>query len=185
MPGYRLPEMENNWFYVPDPPGLASLRAHGRRIDYVLPFWFGVREDGGLQDMSDAEGVAAIQGFGLPVLAIVHNYSSPSFGPLIHRLLTTDELRRVLVRSITEMLRSRGFAGVNIDFEFVPPGDRAALTLFMRELYAALRPLGFLTTISVPAELEDNPRHPFSGAFSYPDLAPVSDQMYVLAYDEH
>lgn len=28
---------------------------------------------------------------------------------------------------------------------------------------------------SVPAELEDNPRHPFSGAFSYPDLARVSD----------
>jgi spore germination protein YaaH len=176
---------ENNWFYVPDPPGRSSLEAHGRELNYVLPFWFGVREDGTLQDMSDAEGTALIRAYNLSVLAIVHNYSSPEFGPLIHRLLTAERLRQTLVVSIVEMLQARGFAGVNIDFEFVPPEDRPYLTLFMAELYAALHPLRLLTTISVPAELEDNPRHPFSGAFSYPDLARVSDQMYVLAYDEH
>ncbi|MGQ9712437.1 MAG: glycosyl hydrolase family 18 protein [Desulfotomaculales bacterium] len=179
------PLFENNWYYVPDPAGLASLEAHGRLLDYVIPFWFGVREDGGLQDISDPQGLALMRTLNLPILAIVHNYSSPRFGPLIHRLLTVDDLRQTLVASIVEMLRSRGFTGVNIDFEFVPPEDRPYLTLFMTGLYAALQPLGFLVTISVPAELEDNPRHPFSGAFSYPDLARVSDQMYVLAYDEH
>ncbi|KUK41511.1 MAG: Glycoside hydrolase family 18 [Clostridia bacterium 62_21] len=179
------PLFENNWYYVPDPAGLASLEAHGRLFDYVIPFWFGVREDGSLQDMSDSQGLALMHTLKLPILAIVHNYASPQFGPLIHRLLTVDELRRALVANIVEMLRSRKFPGVNIDFEFVPPEDRPYLTLFMTELYAALHPLCLLTTISVPAELEDNPQHPFSGAFSYPDLARVSDQMYVLAYDEH
>ncbi len=55
----------------------------------------------------------------------------------------------------------------------------------MRELYDALMPLGKQVTISVPAELEENPQHPFSGAFSYRDLARYSDYLYVLAYDEH
>lgn len=180
-----IPALQNNWYYVPDPAGVASLEAHGRQLDYIIPFWFGVTADGGLQDQSDAEGLRLIRSFNLPVLAIVHNYSSPRYGPLIHRLLTTESLRRTLVAGIVELLRSRGFAGVNIDFEFVPPADRPFLTLFMTELYRALKPPGFLATISVPAELEDNPRHPFSGAFSYPDLAPVSDQMYILAYDEN
>ena len=40
-------------------------------------------------------------------------------------------------------------------------------------------------TISVPAKLSDDPEHPFSGAFDYRTLAIFSDQLFVLAYDEH
>lgn len=177
--------LENNWYYVPDPLGLASLREHGADIDYFLPFWFGVTATGGLADQADPAALNLVRQFDLPVLAIVHNYSSPDYGPLIHQLLTSPALRRNLVGSILAMLQQYGFGGVNIDFEFVPPADRAFLTQFMTELVAVLKPAGFLVTISVPAELEDNPRHPFSGAFSYPELAAVSDQVYVLAYDEH
>lgn len=177
--------MENNWYYVADQEAVASLQNHGGQIDYILPFWFGVAETGGLVDQSDAAGLAAIRRFKLPVLAIVHNYSSPRYGPLIHTLLVTESLRRALVNSILNLMYRWGFVGVNIDFEFVPPQDRPYLTMFMNELWQALKPAGFLVTISVPAEIQDNPNHPFSGAFSYPDLAPFSDQMYVLAYDEH
>ncbi|HHY39378.1 MAG TPA: glycoside hydrolase [Clostridia bacterium] len=178
-------DFENNWYYVPDPPGIEDLWIHARMIDYIIPFWFGVTQDGGLADQSDPEALEIIRRFNLRVLAIIHNYSSPQFGPLIHQLLTTAGLRERLVANILMMMQSRRFAGVNIDFEFVPPEDRPFLTLFMTELYTALHPFGFLVTISVPAELEDNPRHPFSGAFSYPDLSRISDQMYILAYDEH
>ncbi|MEW6423687.1 MAG: glycosyl hydrolase family 18 protein [Bacillota bacterium] len=188
MPGFLHPlalPFCNNWYYTPDPQALESLEAHGKKITFLIPFWFGVTGQGTLEDQSDEEALILVRRFKLPVLAIVHNYSSPRFGPLIHRLLTDENLRRTLVASIREMLLRRGFAGVNIDFEFVPPEDRPFLTRFQTELFQALKPLDFLVTISVPAELEDNPRHPFSGAFSYPDLAEVSDQMYVLAYDEH
>ncbi|WP_406676287.1 glycosyl hydrolase family 18 protein [Neomoorella carbonis] len=178
-------QVENNWYYVPDPSGLASLRSRGRLLSYILPFWFGVTETGSLVDQADTEGLETIRQYKLPVLAIVHNYSSPQYGPLIHRLLTTPTLRQALVNNILSLMYRWGFAGVNIDFEFVPPEDRSSLTSFMRQLSQALRAAGFLTTISVPAELEDNPRHPFSGAFSYPELGALSDQVYILAYDEH
>ncbi|AKX92892.1 glycoside hydrolase [Moorella thermoacetica] len=178
-------QLENNWYYVPDPSGLASLRSYGGLLRYVLPFWFGVTENGGLVDQADTGGLAAIRRYNLPVLAIVHNYSSPQYGPLIHRLLTTEGLRQALVQNILNLMYRWDFAGVNIDFEFVPPEDRPYLTSFLNQLGQTLKGAGFLTTISVPAELRDNPRHPFSGAFSYPNLAAASDQVYILAYDEH
>lgn len=176
---------ENNWYYVTEPKALEDLRIHGRDITFLVPFWFGVTEEGTLVDQSDAETLTLIRQLGLPVLAIVHNFASRQYGPLIHRLLTTDSLRRTLVVSIRNMLISKRFLGVNIDFEFVPPEDRPFMTMFMAELYQALKPYGLLVTISVPPELRDDPAHPFSGAFSYPDLARYSDQVYVLAYDEH
>ncbi|HHW45076.1 MAG TPA: glycoside hydrolase [Desulfotomaculum sp.] len=186
MNRWRYPgSFENNWYYVTDPPGFTGLQAHGRQITFLIPFWYGVTREGGLADQSDPRSLNLIRRLNLPVLAIIHNYASPQYRSLIHVLLTDDELRRTLINSIANMLRRTGYAGINIDFEFVPPEDRPFLTRFMTDLYRVLKPEGFLTTISVPAELEDNPRHPFSGAFSYPQLGAVSDQVYLLAYDEH
>lgn len=184
MLAQQLP-LENDWYYQSDPIGLADLEQHGEKVVFLLPYWFGVTAAGGLAEQVEEAALALIRHLNLPVLAIVHNYSSPDYGPLIHRLLTTSGLRRSLVVSILNMLRRWGFAGVNIDFQFIPPSDRPFLTQFMTELYLTLHPAGFLVTISVPAELEDNPQHPFSGAFNYPALAAVSDRVYVLAYDEH
>ncbi|MCL6558773.1 MAG: glycoside hydrolase [Firmicutes bacterium] len=176
---------ENNWYYVTTPGAIEDLRLHGGDMTYLVPFWFGVTENGGLVDQSDAQTLSILRELGLPVLAIIHNYADRRYGPLIHRLLTIEALRRNLVSSILFMLFEKRFSGVNIDFEFVPPEDRPFMTRFMAELYQALKPFGFLVTISVPPQFEDDPTHPFSGAFDYLQLSPYSDQVYVLAYDEH
>ena len=175
---------ENNWYYVTEPRAIASLINNGVKINALIPFWFGVTEQADLIDQSDTNTLSITRQIGLPVIPIVHNFASPEYGPLIHRLLTNQYLRRSLVLNIYNMLISYGFPGVNIDFEFVPPGDRQFMTTFMTELSQVLKPAGLLVTISVPPELRDDPAHPFSGAFSYPDLAQNSDQIYVLAYDE-
>ncbi|MBP7330837.1 MAG: glycoside hydrolase [Firmicutes bacterium] len=176
---------ENNWYYVTEPRAITSLINNGVNINALIPFWFGVTEQAGLIDQSDTNTLSITRQIGLPVIPIVHNFASPEYGPLIHRLLTNQYLRRSLVLNIYNMLISYGFPGVNIDFEFVPPEDRQFMTTFMTELSQVLKPAGLLVTISVPPELRDDPAHPFSGAFSYPDLAENSDQIYVLAYDEH
>lgn len=182
---FSYPYFENNWYYATAPDALADLLLHGKEITFLIPFWFGVTESGTLVDQSDEATLNLIRQVGVPVLAIVHNFANRQYGPLIHSLLTTDNLRKTLIINIRNMLLNKGFIGVNIDFEFVPPEDRAFMSAFMAELYSALKPYGLMVTISVPPELRDDPTHPFSGAFSYPDLARHSDQVYVLAYDEH
>jgi spore germination protein len=171
---------ENNWYYVTDPWALVDLQVHGKDITFLVPYWIGATEQGTLVDQSDPDTLVTLQQLGLPVVALVYNFAGA-----IHKLLTTESLRQTLAANILNMLISRRFIGVNIDFEFVPPEDRPYLTMFMAELYGALKPYRLLVSISVPAELEDNPAHPFSGAYSYPDLARYSDQIYIMAYDEH
>ncbi|MCG9969406.1 glycosyl hydrolase family 18 protein [Pelotomaculum terephthalicicum JT] len=182
---YFYPYFENNWYYATDPDALASLYRHGKEITMLIPFWYGVTGQGTLVDQSDQATLNLARQFNIPVLAIVHNFAARQYGPLIHRLLTDNNLRKTLIANIRSMLLDNRFIGVNIDFEFVPPEDRAFMTAFMAELNSALKPCGLLVTISLPPELRDDPAHPFSGAFSYPDLARYSDQVYILAYDEH
>ncbi|HHY35779.1 MAG TPA: glycoside hydrolase [Firmicutes bacterium] len=185
LPGNNRHVIDNDWYYVNEDTARQDLQLHARQIDHLLPFWFGITEEGGLNSDVDREAERNAEEAGLPILAIIHNYSSREYGPLVHRVLTNEAIRRNLIRNIVRLVRMKRYLGVNIDFQFVPPRDRADLTAFMRELYEALTPLGRKVTISVPAELEDNPQHPFSGAFSYRDLARYSDYLYVLAYDEH
>ncbi|HHW17880.1 MAG TPA: glycoside hydrolase [Firmicutes bacterium] len=186
----RLPDnnpyfIDSDWYYANEDIARQDLQLHARQIDHLLPFWFGITEEGGLNSDVDQEAERVAEEAGIPILAIIHNYSSREYGPLVHRVLTNEAIRRNLIRNIVRLVRTRRYLGVNIDFEFVPPRDRPNLTAFMRELYEALAPLRKQVTISVPAELEENPQHPFSGAFSYRDLARYSDYLYVLAYDEH
>lgn len=176
--------LERLWFYINAPDARSSFLQHLDKIDALVPFWFGVTQEGGLLDQSDPEVERAAKENNVPIIAIVHNYSDPQLGAIIHDLLVDATLRRRLVDSIEVMLASRSFAGVNIDFEFVPPADRPYLNAFMRELYSRLAPW-FLVTISAPAKLSDDPQHPFSGAFSYATLGQYSHQVFILAYDEH
>ncbi|MDN5332155.1 MAG: hypothetical protein PWP45_1380 [Tepidanaerobacteraceae bacterium] len=175
---------ENNWYYVSTRQALMDLEIHAHEIDFLLPFWYGITEKGTLVDQSQLEALLLARRNNLPILAIVHNFSDPQMSGLIHEVLTTPKVRQNLILAIENLLITQNFAGVNIDFEFVPPEDRPYMNTFIKELYCRLSP-GFRVTISVPAQVEDNPQHPFSGAFDYGTLSQFADQLYVLAYDEH
>jgi len=175
---------ENDWFYVSTASSIVSLQRHAREMHHLVPFWFGITEQGTLVDQSQPAAVKIAGNNNLPILAIIHNFASLHMGDLIHELLSNETLRQKLIDSIEIMLENHDFAGLNIDFEFVPPADRANLNAFMESLYRRLHPR-FKITISVPAKLADDPEHPFSGAFDYRTLASFSDQLYILAYDEH
>ncbi|MEQ6360679.1 glycoside hydrolase, partial [Thermoanaerobacter thermohydrosulfuricus] len=86
------------------------------------------------------------------------NYSDPKKSQLIHDLLSIPALRNNLISNIRNIAETNNYPGVNIDFEFVPPEDRENLNIFIRDLYISLKAIGKIVTISVPAELTDNPR---------------------------
>ncbi|MDE4541492.1 glycosyl hydrolase family 18 protein [Thermoanaerobacterium sp. R66] len=177
--------MDNKWYFDIAPGAIDDLREHISQITTLIPFWYGVKPDGTLADMSsqDVKNIASQNN--LPIFPIVHNYSDPKKSQLIHDLISNASLRNILVNNIVNMALLNNYPGINIDFEFVPPEDRSNLNAFMEELYNALKSIGKIVTISLPAETEDNPRHPFSGAFQYTVLSQFTDQAYVLAYDEH
>lgn len=68
------------------------------------------------------------------------------------------------------------FAGINVDFEQVSPGDRDQMTAFIGELAGTLKRAGLLVTQSVP---------PDDDAFDLRRLAELNDYLVAMVYDEH
>lgn len=88
-----------------------------------------------------------------------------------------------MIREILRLLRENRLAGINIDFENIPPADRGLFNGFLQRLAGAVRPAGFLLTVA--AKTYDNPYNSWSRAFDYRTIRRICDYVMLMTYDEH
>ncbi|MDK2784743.1 MAG: spore germination protein [Bacillota bacterium] len=174
-------------YFEGDDLSFQSFSAHKEAISTIAAFAYNINWDGSVSGRPFTKLKEAAKSAGKPVLALVHNIDqSRDFdGQLVHALLSNPKLRQTAVASIARLVRYGGYAGVNIDFENVPPGDRNNYTAFVRELAAELGRDGHQVTLSVPAKTWDDPGNAWSGAFDYRALGQLADAVMIMAYDEH
>ena len=87
---------------------------------------------------------------------------------LIGNILGNPLYRNHLVTSLVNLVRTRGYEGVSIDFEFVPPERRNEFIIFLRDLKMALG--GILLHINVHAKSADLPTNPIVGGYDYREI---------------
>ncbi|MCR4426296.1 MAG: glycosyl hydrolase family 18 protein [Firmicutes bacterium] len=177
-------------YYIVNYPGDRSsynaLHAYSNAITTVVPFSYSVDRNGNVSGEHFADARQIAQARGLSNLALVHNIDGGSFSKTeISAMLNSKAARARAISGIRRILETHKYDGVNIDFENVPPADRAALTLFMKELRVELVPRGYRVTMSVPAKHKDNPTAAWVGAFDYYELGKQVDQLMLMTYDEH
>ncbi len=172
-------------YYVPyAADSYASLEAHIGEMNYVSPYWYRLNPDGTVntdyeaRDAHRAEVLRLAQQHGVAVVPMIKNIATyEAFTPV----LTDPALRAAAIGGILDLTMSRGFRGINIDWESITASDRPALTAFMAELSAALRAQGKLVTQAIPAKDRDRTTG-WAGAYDYAALAGSSDLLILMAY---
>jgi hypothetical protein len=85
--------------------------------------------------------------------------------------------RRQLIADLLQA--SKPYAGLQIDFENVPPGDGDAFLSFLRELRQGLGNKVFTIALAARTRtLQDD-------VYDYTKIRPIVDRIFVMAYDEH
>jgi len=169
-------------YYVTyDRTSWTTLQAHLGTLDIVSPYFFQLRADGTIEELSDHTADGFLRQSGITVIPMIKNVPRwNDFTPLI-----ADPVQRsAVIARIVRLVEERGYSGMHIDFEAVNASDAPHLTAFMRELAAQLRPRGKLVTQAVVARTSDTPTT-WGGAYDYPALAEVNDYIVVMAYDFH
>jgi spore germination protein len=120
----------------------------------------------------------------LPLMTITNWGATETFDPdLARAVLANQTVRAETIQNLVSLLEEYGFAGVNVDFENMYPEDRQLYTDFIREMTAALRPRGLLTTIAAAPKYADFPNLPWVGAFDYAALGEAVDFMFIMTYE--
>ncbi len=159
-----------------------SLRAHIGSLSHVSPHYgFHVNKWGYLSGEDDPTVTSFIRSHGVKVIPLVQNGARYDD---FHRFITTPLYRNRAIARISDMIGSRGYTGIQVDFEGLNASDRPYLTSFMRDLYAKLHSQGRLVTMALPAKAYDATTG-WAGAYDYAALAPYADWFVIMAYDYH
>ena len=166
-------------FYDPsDEQAYFSLKNNVSSLNMLLPLWMNIDS---LMDTvyvnTDMRGREIITGSGVPVVAVLSNYSGEDFnGDILHRVLNDTAKRERLVGSIVKEIQRSHFAGVNIDFEELKENSDQPLVDFMKSLYAQMHRLHLQVTMDVS---------PFNTDYNLKELSKYNDYLLLMAYDEH
>jgi spore germination protein len=133
-------------------------------------------------EMDDAAIIRRCHELNITPLLMIRNFTGIDFSAeLAGNVLGYPTYRHNLVESIVNLTKQRGFGGVSIDFEFIPPPQRQSFNLFLTYLKQALGEL--ILHVNVHAKTADIPTNRIIGAYDYAAIGAVADIVAVMTID--
>jgi spore germination protein len=150
---------------------------------YVSPFSHKINNDGSIAPINDDLIInTAWRGRTAPFLIltnIVENFSS-SHAALI---LRNPDLQNTIITNVLRMLKEKGYAGLNIDFEYVYPEDRENYNQFLRRMAERLRPEGYLVSTALAPKVRGDQQGLLYEAHDYPVHGQLVDFSVLMTYE--
>lgn len=172
--------------YWDQPRASAVVREHIDVFDYLSVFWYRLDDSGAIQKYQYArEDMALVkfaQGHGVKVLALIANL--PEEGDwdanAVGAAIGSDATRKLHVQAVSDLVVSKGFDGVNIDYEMLEDSQTEDFSAFIRDLSSALHAKGKIVAVAIHAQEP-------GGETRGQDLVALqsADILSFMTYDEH
>lgn len=164
--------------------GAQEVRSVSRHLTYVSPFGYRITAAGGLEAINDTATIqAAIANRVQPMMAIT-NFSATEAGTqLAHTILSNPDLQDRLLTNILTTMRSKGYRGLNVDFENVSPGDRELYNQFLQRTVDRLHPEGFFVSSSLAPKTSGEQKGLLYEAHDYPAHGEILDFVVLMTYE--
>jgi spore germination protein len=163
-----------------------SLVAFHSYINQLPTDTFGVNAAGKIHGNAPKAALDFAKSHSMLTFATISNFGASDFDPEIaHSILTHPAIAKQTILNLLELVQTDGYSGINIDFESIPHGDRAAFNAFMHAIAKKMRASGKMTVVSVPAEQKDDPNDSWTGAFDFKFLGKNVDVIQLMTYDQH
>ncbi|MDQ0213961.1 spore germination protein [Oikeobacillus pervagus] len=172
-------------FIVPttSPQFLRDFSMIAQQLTYVAIVAYSFTEEGNVfAELDDTAILVRSKQINVIPLLMIRNFTKGDFDrELVGNVLKNPVARTRLVQAIVSKIRQKGYGGVSIDFEFIPPPRRKDFNIFLRELKNVL---GSLTLhVNVHSKTEDIPTNPIIGAYDYKEIGKIADIVAVMTID--
>lgn len=191
-PGLQLaiprtkPEIEvNAYTYQSSAGAVRTLNEIGQLLTYFSPFAYLIAEDGSLNPVkNDAEMVnASLSKNVVPMMSVTNFTSTYAGSNLAHTILATPELRDKVLTNILQTMDSKGYKGVNIDFENVLPADREFYNEFLQLAVDRLHPKGYFVSTALAPKVGSTQAGLLYEAHDYEAHGRIADFVVLMTYE--
>ena len=119
-----------------------------------------------------------------PILTLTPFDESGNFSNfLISQVVNNQTAINTLIGNLISIMYQKGYAGVDIDFEYILAEDRDSFTEFVRQVAEQMRANGFHTSIALaPKTSADQPGVLYEGK-DYKALGEIVDHALIMTYE--
>lgn len=119
-----------------------------------------------------------------PILTLTPFGSDGNFNNrLISSLVNNADAREKLLENLLSTLSEKGFAGVDIDFEYILPEDRVPFADFTAETRDYLSPRGYHVSVALAPKTSDNQPGLLYEGKDYALLGAAADSVLLMTYE--
>ena len=174
----------NGYIYILGQEAGPIVRDVGKYLTYLSPFAYLIREDGSLQSIDDTAAIQAAFAVGsIPMMAIT-NFTATARGENLASIVLNDpELVGKLLDNVVNIMREKGYRGLNIDFENVLPADRIPYNSFLQRAVNRLHPLGYFVSTAVAPKISGEQAGLLYEAHDYEAHGRIVDFVILMTYE--
>ena len=163
----------------------ALLSAQLPYVTYLTPFTYGITADGGLLPLEDdALLAAARQHWTRPVMHLSTLTESGQFDTQRAQLVLTDEaVQDRLVEEVFQTILRRGYAGLDVDFEYLPGDLASAYAEFLTRLRRMLHPQGLFLWAALAPKTSAGQQGLLYEGHDYAAVGLAADAVLLMTYE--
>lgn len=163
----------------------AVLRKTLPFLTYLSLFTYGFTPTGELVTIDDSELIALANEFGVaPIMMLAPMNEQQAFDTAIaHQIFINPTAQTALINNLVTTMKEKGYQGLDIDFEFVLPEDKAAFLSFVTAINTRLNEEGLITLIALAPKISGTMTGLLYEAHDYPTLGAVADLILLMTYE--
>lgn len=156
-------------------------------LSYLYIFSYGFTSEGELVSpiLDDTFMISSALSYqAAPILTLTpFGFDGQFNNNLISAVVNNTEARRRLKDAIVEQIRTRGFQGLDIDFEFILASDRNAFVDFVAYMQQSIGALGYPVSVALAPKTSDTQQGLLYEGKDYRRLGEVADYVLVMTYE--
>ncbi len=171
--GYAFPDIRDE-----------TLKKTLPNLTFISIFSYQVWPDGGLAPIPDQKIIEAARNQRTAPLMVITNIKQGGGfdSDLVHTILNDEASQDRLIENVLKTL-PRGYAGLDIDFEYIYPDDRARYNRFVQKAVDTLRPLGYSVSVALAPKLSADQPGLLYEAHDYPFHGATVDHVILMTYE--
>lgn len=154
-------------------------------LTYLSLFSYQALPNGNLTTLYEQERInLALSQNTSPIMVVTNIGNSGGFdSDLASRILNNPEIQTVFINNIISTLSAKNYSGVDIDFEYLYPQDRAAYIQFLSNLKASLVAVNKTLSVAVAPKYRDNQEGLLYEAHDYRAIGEIADRVIIMTYE--
>ena len=163
----------------------STLEATLPYLTYLSIFSHSVNADGTINQLDDGWMITTALRTGTkPIMVITNTEEGGGFrSEITHTVLNSDTIRATLIETIVSTARTKGYKGVDVDFEYVYPDDREKYNEFLNLLKTELDRYGLELSTAIAPKISADQKGTLYEAHDYAFHGEVADRVIIMTYE--